>query len=103
MHFQFRNFFYQQIKVLPMGALLSRLLANIYAEHIKIWASNSYFLTHIFWERYINEISSLWNYGEHKLRVYLDCLNTYDKTLQFTLEIEFSIKISFLDVLIIRS
>jgi len=39
---------------------------------------------------------------ENELRGFLDHLNTYDKNLQFTLEIEIGNKISFLDVLIIR-
>ena len=68
MYFQFRNSFYQQINGLPMGAPLSGLLANIYAEHIENWALNSYFLKHIFWGRYMDDVISLWNYGENELR-----------------------------------
>ena len=64
---------------------------------------NSYFLKDIFWGRYIDDVISLWNYGENELRGFLDPLNTHNRNLQFTLEIEIANKISFLDVLIIRS
>ena len=37
------------------------------------------------------------------LRGFLDHLNTYDRNLQFTLEIEIANKISFLDLLVIVS
>ena len=71
---------------------LSGLLANIYVEHIENSALNSYFLKHIFWGRYMDDVISLWNYGENELRGFLDHLNTYDRNLQFTLEIEIAIK-----------
>ena len=50
----------------------------------------------------MDDVISLWNYGENELRGFLDHLNTYDRNLQFTLEIEIANEISFLDVLIIR-
>ena len=70
MYFKFRNSFYQQTNGLPMGSPLSRLRANIYVEHIENWALNSYFLKRIFWGRYMDDIISLWNYGENELRVF---------------------------------
>ena len=103
MYFQFRDSFYQQINGLPMGAALSGLLANIYVENLENWALNSYFLKHVYWGRYMDDVISLWNYGETELRGFLDHLNTYDRNLQFTLEIEFENKLPFLDVLIIRN
>ena len=47
----------------------------------------------------MDDVISLWNYGENELRGFLDHLYTYDRNLQFTLEIEIANKISFLDVL----
>ena len=79
---------------LPMGAPLYGLLAK-YVEHIENWALNSYFLNHIFWGCYMDDIISFWNYGENELRGFLDNLNTYDRHLQFTLEIEIAIKSHF--------
>ena len=100
MYFQFRISFYQQTNGLPLGVPLSGLLANIYAEHIENWALNSYFLKHIFWGCCIDDVISLWNSGEAEFRFFLNHLNTYDRNLQFTLEIEIANKISLLDVLI---
>ena len=51
----------------------------------------------------MDDVISLWNYGENELKGFLDHLNTYDRNLQFTLEIEIANKIPFLDVLVIRS
>ena len=51
----------------------------------------------------MDDVISLWNYGEAELRGFLDHLNTYDRNLQFTLEVEIENKLSFLDVLIIRN
>ena len=60
------------------------------------------FLKHVYWGRYVDDIISLWNYGENE-RIVLDHLNPYDRNSQFTLEIESTNKIPFLDALIIRS
>ena len=51
----------------------------------------------------MDDVISLWNYGENELKGFLDHLNTYDRNWQFTLEIEIANKTSFLDVLIIRN
>ena len=39
-----------------MGASLSGLLANIYVDKIENWALNSYFLKHIYWDRYMDDV-----------------------------------------------
>ena len=36
----------------------------------------------------MDDVISLWNYGKAELRGFLDRLNTYDRNLQFTLEVE---------------
>jgi hypothetical protein len=51
----------------------------------------------------MDDVISLWNYGEMSLVFFLDILNICDRNLQFTLEIEIANKIPFLDVLIICS
>ena len=50
----------------------------------------------------MDDVISLWNYGKPELRDFLDHLNTYDRNLQFTLEVEIENKLPFSDVLIIR-
>ena len=51
----------------------------------------------------MNDVILLWNYGEAELRGFLDHLNTCDRNLQFTLEVEIENKLPFFDVLIIRN
>ena len=40
----------------------------------------------------MDELISFWNYGENELMFFLDHLNTYDRNLEFTLEIKLQIK-----------
>ena len=49
----------------------------------------------------MDDVISLWNYGEAEFRCFLDHLNIYDRNLQFNLEVEIENKLPFLDVLII--
>ena len=56
-----------------------------------------------YWGRYMDDVISLWNYGEAELRGFLDHLYSYDRNLQFTLEVEIENKLPFLHVLIIRN
>ena len=51
------------------------------------------------WGRYMDDVISLWNSGENEHRVFLDHLSTYDRNLQFTLDIKIANKTSFLDVI----
>ena len=51
----------------------------------------------------MDDVISLWNYGEAELRGFLYRLNTYDRNLKFTLEVEIENKLPFLHVLIIRN
>ena len=60
-----------------MRAPLSGPLTNIYVENLENWALKSYFLKHVYWGRYMDDVISLWNYGETELRGFLDHLNTY--------------------------
>ena len=78
-------------------------LTNIYVKNLENWAFNSYFLKHVYWGRYMDNKIPLWSYSEIELRGFLDHLNTYDRNLQFTLEIEIENKLPILDVLIIRN
>ena len=58
-------------------------------------ALDSYFLNHVFWGRFMDDVISVWNYGESERKGYLEHLNTYDRNLQFTLETETKGKIPF--------
>ena len=103
MHFQFQDSYYKQLKGLPMGAPLPGLLANIFVKNLENWALDSYFLNHVFWGHFMDDVISVWNYGKSDLKGFLEHLDTYNRYLQFTLETKRDGKIPFLDVLIICS
>ena len=50
----------------------------------------------------MNDLISLWNYWENKLRGFPNHLNTYVRNLKFTLKIEIANRLNFLYVLINR-
>ena len=54
--------------VYPWGPLLSPLLANCFVENIETIALVSYFLYYKYWGRYMDDISSVWNYGVEELK-----------------------------------
>lgn len=101
--FQFRGEYFEQINGLPMGAPLSPLLANIFVENIETIALDSYFLKHIFWGRYMDDIISVWDYGEEELKGFLEHLNCLGGDLKFTVELEENGKLPFLDVLLLKN
>ena len=42
-----------------MGAPLSGLIANIFVENLENWALDSYFLSHSFWGRLMDDVVSV--------------------------------------------
>ena len=69
-----------------MEALLSHLLANCFVENIETIALVSYFLKHKYWRRYMDDISSVWNYGVEELKSFLEHLNFWGGDLKYTIE-----------------
>ena len=47
-----------------MGGPLSPLLANIYVEYVENLAIDTCFLKPKFWDRYMDDVLVIWNYGE---------------------------------------
>ena len=89
--------------VLPMGAPLSPLLANYFVENIYIIALDPYFLKHKFLGRYMDDIMSVWNYGEKEIKGYLKHLNFWRGNLKFTVELEEDKKLEFPDILLLKT
>ena len=102
-YFKFRNKFFLQIMGLSMGTVLSPYLANFYMDFIEQSALNSFHLKHSIWFRFVDDILSVWEHGQDSLRDFLAHLNSFDSNLQFTMELEDSGKLPFLDVLIIKT
>lgn len=101
----FNNQCYCYNEGLPMGSPLSGLLADIFLNNIennKIMNDNNPFKKNIIlWQRYVDDIIVFINTKNNNnidnLHTYL---NTLHKNIQFTVEIEESNKINFLDVTI---
>jgi hypothetical protein len=68
--------FTQGVSLSLTTIILNGKCSNIYVEHIENCALDSYFLKHVFWGRYMDDVISLWNYGGNELRGLLDHLNT---------------------------
>jgi hypothetical protein len=72
-------------------------------DFIEQSALNSFHLKHSIWFRFVDDILSVWEHGQDSLRDFLAHLNFSDSNLQFTMELEDSGKLPFLDALIIKT
>ena len=77
------------------GVPLSPLLANCFVEDVETIALDSYFLKHKFWEIYMDDIISVWNYGEKELKGFLEHLNFWRGDLKLKIELEEDKKLPF--------
>ena len=66
-------------------------------------ALNSFPLKHSLWFRFFDDILAVSEHGQDSIKDFLEYFNSFDSNLQFTIELEDSGKIPFLDVLIIRN
>jgi hypothetical protein len=87
---------------LSMGTHLSSYLASLYMDFIEQSALNIFHLKHSLWFRFVDDILSVWEHGQDSLEDFLVHLNSFDSNLQFTMEVEDSGKLPFLNVLIIK-
>jgi hypothetical protein len=102
LYFRYDNQFFSQIMGLPMGTSMPPLLATFYMEYIENSALKSFPLHPRFWGRFVDDVISVWGYGEFSFNAFLVHLNTFDWNLQFILELEENHKLNFLDVLIFK-
>ena len=66
-------------------------------------ALNSFPLKHSLWFRFVDDILTDWEHGQDSLKDFLAYLNSFVSNLQFTIELEDSGKLPFLDVLSIKN
>ncbi|KAJ8911403.1 hypothetical protein NQ315_013540 [Exocentrus adspersus] len=81
-YFQLENDFYQQDFGMAMGSSLSPIMRNILNKHT-----------------YVDDVFSIWPHGHNNLTVFLNFLNNIEPTIKFTLKLEESNKLPFLDVI----
>jgi hypothetical protein len=102
-YLQFNNKFYNQLDGLPMGSPLSPLLSEIFMSSLesKIFHSNNKLINKVFyWARYVDDIFCIWLGTDRQLMLFQSFLNSFYKQVQFTLEIEKSNSLNFLDLTI---
>jgi hypothetical protein len=78
----------------------SLILANLYMEHFKIKALNTFALKLDLWVRYDDDTNFKWPHSKETLKNFVHHLNGLSKNIQFTMELEDNNSIPFLDVLI---
>ncbi|XP_013772595.1 uncharacterized protein LOC106457696 [Limulus polyphemus] len=101
-YFQYNKEFYEQTDNLAMGSPPSLILADIFMEDFEERALSSTPINPSFYRRYVNDTFFIWPHGHEKLPVFLEHLNSVDKRIHFTMEIEEQNRLPFVDILIIR-
>ena len=97
--FQFNKKFYKQTFGSAMGNPLSPILSDIVMEDLEIECIKKLNVKPLFYFRYVDDI--LLCVPSNSIDHTLNTFNTYDKNLQFTVEIAQNKSISFLDLKII--
>jgi hypothetical protein len=101
-YFTFNGQFYRQTYGVAMGSLLSPVIVNFYMEDHKKAALESAPLKPRFWFHYVDDTFVIWQYGPDKLKDFLQHLNSFHQSIQFTMETESEGHLPFLDLDIYR-
>ena len=101
-YFSYQGNIYEHIHGIAMGYPLSPIIANIYMEHFKMKAINSFPFTADEWKRYVDDIFAKWRHRIDNLDDFLARLNSLSKHIKLTIDMEKDGKIPFLDVLLTK-
>jgi len=98
-YFSWKGILYRQTEGAPMGGPVSPVVAEIFLQRLErdILELNPQ-IKH--WTRYMDDIFALVDNGS--IDVTLNSLNGYNQSIQFTSEVETSIGLPFMDILIYR-
>ena len=102
-YFTFDNKIYRQNYGVAMGSSLSPILANVYMEYFEatlVPRINVPLITLKGWWRYVDDIFAILEGDESKIETFLEQLNSFERSIQFTLERSQENKLPFLDILI---
>ena len=99
-HFLFDGAMYDQIDGVAMGSPLGPVLANLFMSfHEKTWIQNYKGGNIHFYRRYVDDIFAVFDSCDEATK-FLDYINSKHPNIKFTMEIEVSNCLSFLDVLV---
>jgi len=96
--FQFNGEFYEQLDGIPMGSLIAPLLADVCMNWL-INESTKFDTQSQLFYRYVNNYFAVFS-TKQKVKKFYNSLNQVYQNLQFTLELEQTNQLPFLDVLI---
>ena len=82
--FIFQGRYYEQIEGAPMGSPRSPIVANLYMEAFEVEAINSAPHPHSLWSRFVDDTFVVIQ-ASHKDR-FIQCINSIDNRIQFTME-----------------
>ena len=85
-----------------MGSPLSPIIANLFMENFEQRALSTTQLKPEWWSRYVDDTFLIWAHGRDELGKFMDHLNKQSDSIKFTMELEESNCLPFLDTLIIR-
>ena len=98
-YFQYNNIFYKQKFGLPMGSLLSRVLACIYLEFLESGPFKYIIPNTARYFRYIDDFLLIYS-QDLDLHSITDSLNNVEPSIKFTYELESNSTLPFLDILL---
>ena len=100
-YFSSNSVIYRQIKGTPMGSPISVVIAEIVLLHIEDIAIPNIHDSIYFWYHYVDDVFTCIKNDD--INNTLDCINSIDSNIQFTVEREENSTISFLDLKICRN
>jgi hypothetical protein len=83
-NFEFNGEHHLQIGGTAMGTKAAPNYAVTTVNHFEQTHKYTYRLLPILWIRYIDDIFSTWQHGEHELNMFIDHVNSCHPTLKFT-------------------
>ncbi|CAF1469206.1 unnamed protein product [Rotaria sordida] len=99
-YFTFNNKYYKQVKGLPMGNVLSPLLAHLYMHE---FINNTLHEIKEKLFRYVDDLFIITKMKKTQLESYTESLNSKRTSIKFTCEYEEDAQINFLDTTITRN
>jgi hypothetical protein len=101
-YFQFKDSFYAQIEGAAMGSPLSPIVANLFTETQEEKSLATTSLQPEMWLRYVDDTFVIWPHGQQALDEFHTYLNSQNKDIQFTMEMEVGGDLPFLDTSVRR-